>query len=70
MKQFWRQIKKELDRDFEISIYVIILIVGLSILVFSCMKASYEITKLKEENNALRTNIEELKRWFRSYNIR
>ena len=58
MKQFWRQIKKELDRDFEISIYVIILIVGLSILVFSCMKSSYEIIKLKEENNELRTSIE------------
>lgn len=62
MKQFWKQIKKELDRDFEISIYVIILIVGLSILVFTCMKSSHEITKLKEENNELRTNIEELKR--------
>ena len=60
MKQFWRQIKKELDRDFEISIYVIILIVGLSVLVFTCMKASHEITKLKEENNELRTNIEKI----------
>lgn len=61
MKKFWRQIKKELDRDFEISIYVIILIVGLSILVFSCMKASHEIIKLKEENNDLRTNLETIK---------
>lgn len=58
MKQFWKQIKKELDRDFEISIYVLVLIVGLSILVFTCMKASHEIIKLKEENNELRTNIE------------
>ena len=57
MKKLWKQIKKELDRDFEISIYVIILIVGLSILVFTCMKASNEITKLKEENNDLKRNI-------------
>lgn len=57
MKKLWKQIKKELDRDFEISIYVIILIVGLSILIFTCMKASHEIIKLKEENNELRTNI-------------
>ena len=57
MKKLWTQIKKELDRDFEISIYVIILIVGISILVFSCMKASNEITKLRRENDELRANI-------------
>lgn len=60
MKQFWKQIKKELDRDFEFSILFIVSIVGISILVFTCMKASNEITKLRRENDELRTNIEKI----------